>query len=204
MIVIVDYGMGNLRSVSMKFERLKIPSKISRSPSDILGADKLVLPGVGHFAEGMKNIRDFGLFDLLNEAVIIKKIPVLGICLGMQLLTKHSEEGDAEGLGWIDAVTKKFNFKNDSHLRIPHVGWNQVSQVSESKLLQEIPDQTRFYFTHTYAVECANPKNSVGETTYGIKFSSVIQKDHIFGTQFHPEKSHLLGLKLIQNFSEQN
>jgi glutamine amidotransferase len=200
MIVIVDYGMGNLRSVFMKFERLKISSKVSRDPAEILSADKLILPGVGHFAEGMKNIREFGIFDALNEAVIDKKTPVLGICLGMQLLTKYSEEGHVEGLGWIDAQTKKF--KEESGLRIPHVGWNQVAQVKESILFKDIPDKTRFYFTHTFAVSCADSSNHYGETSYGIDFSSVIQKDNIYGTQFHPEKSHLLGLKLIQNFSD--
>ncbi len=193
--------MGNLRSVMMKFERLKIQSRISRNPEEILSAEKLILPGVGHFAEGMKNIKEFGLLEVLNEVVLIKKKPVLGICLGMQLLTKHSEEGDCNGLGWIEASTRKFKFEENLKLRIPHVGWNKVNQKQKSILYKDIPNLTRFYFTHTYSVRCNDSAISYGETEYGDSFTSVIQKDNIFGTQFHPEKSHLLGLKLIENFS---
>jgi len=142
--------------------------------------------------------------DALHEAVIYKKIPILGICLGMQLLTSFSEEGSVSGLGWIDASTNKIISKSTEDLRIPHVGWNKVSQVNKSILFDNIENDTRFYFTHTYAVQCHNKEDSIGETLYGDKFTSVIQKDNIYGTQFHPEKSHMTGLKLIQNFLEKS
>jgi imidazole glycerol-phosphate synthase subunit HisH len=193
--------MGNLRSVLMKFERLKVKALISRNPEDILAASKLVLPGVGHFAEGMKNIREYGIYEPLCAAVSEQKIPILGICLGMQLLTKSSEEGNVDGLGWINAVTKRFNFNSMSQsLRIPHVGWNLVNWKKESILMKDLDTKERFYFTHSYAVECLDQANSVGVTDYGYQFSSIIQCENIYGTQFHPEKSHLNGLKLIENF----
>ncbi|MDZ4726909.1 MAG: imidazole glycerol phosphate synthase subunit HisH [Leptospira sp.] len=204
MILILDYGMGNLRSVQMKIQMLNFQASISRDINSILAADKLILPGVGHFAEGMKNIKEFGILDALHEAVIYKKIPILGICLGMQLLTSFSEEGSVSGLGWIDASTNKIISKSTEDLRIPHVGWNKVSQVNKSILFDNIENDTRFYFTHTYAVQCHNKEDSIGETLYGDKFTSVIQKDNIYGTQFHPEKSHMTGLKLIQNFLEKS
>ena len=204
MILILDYGMGNLRSVQMKIQMLNFQASISRDIKSILAADKLILPGVGHFAEGMKNIKEFGILDALHEAVIYKKIPILGICLGMQLLTSFSEEGSVSGLGWIDASTNKIISKSTEDLRIPHVGWNKVRQVNKSILFDNIENDTRFYFTHTYAVQCHNKEDSIGETLYGDKFTSVIQKDNIYGTQFHPEKSHMTGLKLIQNFLEKS
>ena len=203
MIVIVDYGMGNLRSVWMKFERLKYESRISNNPEDIINASHLILPGVGHFEEGIKNINKLNLIEPLNVAVQQKQIPILGICLGMQLLTIHSEEGNIDGLGWINGYTKKFNFdklNDNKQFRIPHVGWNLVEWKNQNFLMNGLDIEERFYFTHSYAVECLNQSESVGTTIYGYPFSSVIQKNNIFGTQFHPEKSHLNGLKLIQNF----
>lgn len=203
MITIIDYGMGNLRSVWMKFERLKLESKVSRDPKDIINASHLILPGVGHFAEGMKNIEEFGLLEILNEAVLQKQIPILGICLGMQLLTKHSEEGNVEGLGWIDGKTKKFNFQSydpNLKLRIPHVGWNSVEWLKKSVLSKDLDTNERFYFTHSYAVEIEVESEAIGTTEHGYPFVSVVEKRNIYGTQFHPEKSHLNGLKLIENF----
>ncbi|XDD51551.1 imidazole glycerol phosphate synthase subunit HisH [Leptospira sp. WS92.C1] len=200
-VVIVDYGMGNLRSVKMKFERMKYDSVISSDPDEIQNASRLILPGVGHFAEGMKNINDRGLRESLDYAVLQKKIPILGICLGMQLLTRSSEEGNVKGLGWIDADTKKFNFDSvKNQYRIPHVGWNSIKIRRASILLEEVPDVSRFYFTHSYAVQCEIEDESVAETEYGYDFSSVVQKKNIYGTQFHPEKSHQIGLKVIENF----
>ena len=182
MIVIVDYGMGNLRSVWMKFERLKYESKISNNPDDIINASHLILPGVGHFEEGIKNINKLKLIEPLNIAVHQKKTPILGICLGMQLITKHSEEGHVDGLGWIDGYTKKINFdklKDNKQFRIPHVGWNLVEWQNKNSLTTDLDLEERFYFTHSYAVECVNQSESIGTTTYGYSFSSVIQKNNI-------------------------
>jgi imidazole glycerol-phosphate synthase subunit HisH len=201
MIVIVDYGLGNLRSILMKFKRIKANAIISADPADIERADKLVLPGVGYFAVGMKNLQESGLLSVLNKQVLKKNVPILGICLGMQLLTKFSEEGNNDGLGWIDAVTKKLNFSSaQDKLRIPHMGWNTIFPKQPSILLEGIDLDVRFYFAHTYAVSCNDERSIVATTEYGYEFASIIQKDNIYGAQFHPEKSHFHGLKLIDNF----
>jgi glutamine amidotransferase len=203
MLIIIDYGMGNPRSVWMKFERLKVEAKISSDSLEIKSASHLILPGVGHFAEGIKNLKELNLISVLNETVINKQTPILGICLGMQLLTQYSEEGNIEGLGWINGKTKRFNFQNilnSNQLRIPHVGWNNVKWKKDSILTNDLHLEDRFYFTHSYSVECDKDSESIGETEYGYNFSSVVCKGNIYGTQFHPEKSHLNGLKILENF----
>ncbi|MBF0239912.1 MAG: imidazole glycerol phosphate synthase subunit HisH [SAR324 cluster bacterium] len=201
MIVIVDYGMGNLHSIKNKIERLKHEVIISADPLEIQAASRLILPGVGHFAQGMENLHQLQLIEVLNEKVLNQKTPVLGICLGMQLLTNHSEEGDVDGLKWIDAETRLFRFDNSCNpLRIPHVGWNLLNRQKDSYLFTDIPFNLRFYFVHSYYVNCRNPENIMAETTYGNTFCSVIQHYNIYGTQFHPEKSHKRGLQLIDNF----
>jgi len=201
MIVIIDYGMGNLRSILMKFKRIKAEAIISADPADIERADKLILPGVGFFAVGMKNLQESGLLSVLNKKVLESNVPILGICLGMQLLTKFSEEGNCNGLGWIDAVTKKFLFSPpQDKLCIPHVGWDTILPKHPSILLEGIDPDARFYFTHTYAVTCEDEQSVVATTEYGYEFVSIIQKGNIYGTQFHPEKSHFHGLKMIDNF----
>ena len=201
MIVIVDYGMGNLRSILYKIEKLKGVVSISSNIEAIEQADKLILPGVGYFAKGMENIHSRKLYDVLNKRVCIDKIPVLGICLGAQLITRYSEEGNAEGFGWIDAETKKFSFDiSDRALRIPHVGWNAIEIVRSSPLLHGIEPHNRFYFTHSYYIDCKQTDACVANTYYGLSFTSAIQKDNIFGTQFHPEKSHHAGRAILENF----
>jgi len=200
MIVIVDHGLGNLRSVAMKFERIKAQAMISARPQDILRADKLILPGVGAFAAAMRNLRQAGLIDPLKEMVLGKKVPILGICLGMQLLTASSEEGDCAGLGWVPARTQRITPQPAGTFRVPHVGWNQVTRRRSSTLLRGLDADLPFYFVHSYAVFCDDPELSVGETEHGQVFSSVIERDNIHGVQFHPEKSHRHGLTLIENF----
>ena len=202
MVVIVDYGMGNLHSVLKAFRRLRVDALISNSPEDIINADKLILPGVGNFKRGMNNLRESKLIESLNIAVLEKKIPILGICLGMQLMTKYSEEGNVEGLGWIDAETLRFDFTqyNNSLLHIPHIGWNNASSKSENILLQNLDQDTTFYFVHSYYVTCKHEDNIAAVTTYGNTFVSAIAKNNIFATQFHPEKSHDSGLNLLKNF----
>jgi len=201
MIVIVDYGIGNLRSVAMKFERIKVQALVSDKPADILRARKLVLPGVGSFATGMRNLHATGLVDPLQEMVLGKKVPILGICLGMQLFTSYSEEGDCPGLGLIDARTCRLTPPDGvMKFRVPHIGWNQVEPKHQSVLFEGIDPLLRYYFVHSYAVFCDDPRQAVGETTYGPTFASVVERDNIYGVQFHPEKSHLHGLAMINNF----
>jgi glutamine amidotransferase len=202
MIVIVDYGMGNMRSVLHKVTKLNLDVVVSNDPVDIEKADKLILPGVGSFAAGMNNLKDFGLIQVLEKKVVDGKIPILGICLGMQLLTKHSEEGDADGLGWVDAETKRFSFPTGNGLRIPHVGWNTLTHVRDSHVLDGFDENMRFYFTHSYHVVCADDGDIVAQTNYGYDFTSILEKDNIVGVQFHPEKSHVKGMQLIKNFDK--
>ena len=203
MITIIDYGMGNLGAIHNMFKKIGIQSLISSNQKDILAATKLILPGVGAFDNGMKNLREMNLIDLLNRKVLEERTPILGICLGMQLLTKTSEEGSLPGLGWIDGDTIRFRF-NDTDttmLKIPHMGWNLVEQKKESPLFSNMYDEPCFYFVHSYHVVCRD-EDILSKTQYGIDFVSSLQKDTILGVQFHPEKSHKFGMKLFRNFAE--
>lgn len=201
MIVVIEYGINNVRSIVNKIERLKFVATVGRTESDLRQATKIILPGIGHFAAGMENLRSRGLLNVLNQKVLEERVPVLGICLGMQFLAEWSEEGNAEGLGWIKATVKRFNFPPDTApRRVPHINWNSVSIKQNSPLLTGVPTDNRFYFVHSYHMECKEQANVVGSTTYGYEFTSIVQKDNIYGTQFHPEKSHGFGLTLIKNF----
>jgi imidazole glycerol-phosphate synthase subunit HisH len=199
MIHIVDYQMGNLRSVQKAFERIGIHAKITATPDEVMRAGKLILPGVGHFSRAMDILHSTGLADALNQAVMVRKTPILGICLGMQLMTEFSEEGDVEGFGWIKGRTSKFCFA-DSFLKIPHMGWNQLSFKKQSRLMQDVSTEAYYYFVHSYFVACEDPDTVLAETKYGNTFVSAFEKDHVYGCQFHPEKSHDAGLKIIENF----
>ena len=201
MIVIIDYGMGNLRSISKAFERLNIKSLISAKKEDIDNADKLILPGVGHFGNGMKNLHDLDIIEILLKKVTLDKAPILGICLGLQLFTKFSEEGNVEGLGLIDGETKRFDFIDKSdNLKVPHMGWNTAQIKKENKLF-DFSIEELYYFVHSYHITCNDKNDILASTTYGYEFTSGIQKDNVYGTQFHPEKSHSAGLKILKNFS---
>lgn len=202
MITIIDYGLGNLRSVQKSFERANIDVKISRDIADIKAAEKLVLPGVGHFGKGMENLKKFDLISVLNEKVLEQKTPVLGICLGMQLMTSFSEESDNEGLNWVDAKTLRFPKDEEKKYRVPHIGWNTANlECSKSKIMKGIEDSSQFYFVHSYYVNCANEQDILTKSSYGINFVSSFQKNNIVGVQFHPEKSFTAGLTLLSNFS---
>lgn len=198
-VVIIDYGMGNIRSVLNKMHRAGQDAIVSDDPSVIERADKIILPGVGHFKKGMEQLETRGILGVLNKKVLEDKTPILGICLGMQLLTKHSEEGDAEGLGWIDGETVRFRL-NDIRHKVPHMGWNSVEKAKDSPLLKDIPEQSIFYFVHSYYVKSNLMEDVLGVTNYGHQFVSMVQRDNIFGTQFHPEKSHEYGEKMLRNF----
>jgi glutamine amidotransferase len=200
-VVIVDYGMGNLRSIQRKLLRHGVNSRVGASPQEIAAADRLIFPGVGHFAAGMTNLRQSGLLDVLNERVMVDRTPIMGICLGMQLFSKFSEEGGAEGLGWIDARTVKFRGnRTSSTVKVPHVGWNTFRAVHPSRFFEGVREDQKFYYTHSYHLECADPADVLAVTGYGYEFTSAVRRDNIFGVQFHPEKSHLEGLQVLLNF----
>ncbi len=193
--------MGNLRSVQKAFEKVGCNAVITNNHDIIREADKIVLPGVGAFKDGMKNLEELGLIDILNEEVLKNKKPFLGICLGMQLIAKKSyENGETEGLGWVDAEVVKFNFSNqDKKLKIPHVGWNNVHYQNNSTLFKDVLNNSDFYFVHSYYFK-TNENIVTSTTDYGFNFVSSINKDNIYACQFHPEKSQIVGLKVIENF----
>jgi len=203
MIVIIDYGLGNLGSIQNMLKKIGERSIISADISDIKNAEKLILPGVGAFDNGIKNLQKMGLIPLLNKKVLLSKIPILGICLGMQLFTRKSEEGQLAGLGWIDAKTIRFKF-NDEKIKpkIPHMGWNTIKIKKESSLFTDMREDIRFYFAHSYYVVCDHEQDILTETHYGFDFVSSLEKNNIMGVQFHPEKSHKFGMKLLKNFTE--
>ena len=203
MITIVDYGMGNLGSIQNMFKYLGVQSTIESDVDRIKKASKLLLPGVGSFDTAMKKINQGDLREVLNEKALKEQIPILGICLGMQLLTNSSEEGSLDGLGWIPAKSLSFKNNIDRTYRVPHMGWNRVMISNQSQLTQgfEEFEEVRFYFVHSYFVKVADTKNSILTTHYGIEFDSAIQKENIYGAQFHPEKSHKFGMKLFETFA---
>jgi glutamine amidotransferase len=201
MIVIVDYHLGNLGSIKNMLKRIGSEALISSNVSDIEKAEKLILPGVGGFDQGMMNLRNLELVSVLTDTVIQKKTPILGICLGMQLFARKSEEGESTGLGWIDAEVVRFKFDDkERHLKIPHMGWNGVRICQNDPLFEEMYPEPRFYFVHSYYVICKNESDIVTKTFHGYEFVSAIKKENIYGVQFHPEKSHKFGMKLLDNF----
>lgn len=203
MISIVDYGVGNLGSIRNMLRKLDCPSELVSTESSIKKSSKLILPGVGAFDSGMTGLRENGLINGLEFAVFEKKVPILGICLGMQLMTRGSEEGKLTGLGWFDGFTKRFSPRPEEVLAIPHMGWNYVTWEKESCLRNDFTDESRFYFVHSYHVNCSRYDDVLMTTQYGsIRFHAAISKDNIYGCQFHPEKSHKFGLTFLRNFIE--
>lgn len=199
MLVIIDYKMGNIRSVAKAFEILGADAIISNKIEDLKKAERLVLPGVGAFSDGMKNLKELGLMESLNEEVIKNKKPFLGLCLGMQLIARESEEfGKHKGLGWLNAEIKEFKFE-DKSLKIPHVGWNNINIKKAGELFDGIKNGAEYYFVHSYCMSC-NEDITTATCDYGIEFVAAVQKGNIFATQFHPEKSQTAGLKLLKNF----
>jgi glutamine amidotransferase len=202
MLTIINYGSGNVRAISNIYDHLNIKYKIIDKVVDFPSeTTKILLPGVGAFDETMKSLNNSGFRELLDEKVIIDKIPVLGICVGMQILSEGSEEGELEGLGWIKGYVKKFDISKLNFLpKVPHLGWNSIIAAHESKLFDGIDFQTGFYFIHSYYFECINPSDILTTTEYGDTFTSTVNHNNIFGTQYHPEKSHKNGIQLLNNF----
>ena len=203
MIAIVDFGMGNLGSIRNMLARIGADSIITSDPLAIQAAGKLILPGVGAFDRAMENLNRAGLVPVLNDKVLSAKTPVLGICLGMQLLSRRSEEGSLAGLGWIDADTVRFPPEVDGkRLTVPHMGWNSVTVTQPASLLGRLGADARFYFVHSYHVRCDREADVAAVASHGITFHAAVARDNIVGTQFHPEKSHKFGLSLLRSFVE--
>jgi len=202
-ITIVDYSVGNLGSIVNMLKKVGAKAQASSDPEVLSQAEKLILPGVGAFDAGMKKLNEAGLVPLLNELVLEKKVPVIGLCLGMQLLTKGSEEGTEAGLGWIDAQTVRFKFgPENAQLKIPHMGWNTLDIQRQHPLVSDLGPESRFYFVHSYHIVCKDETDVVAYTDYGYPLAAVISKGNIMGAQFHPEKSHKYGMQLLRNFAE--
>jgi imidazole glycerol-phosphate synthase subunit HisH len=201
MIVIVDYGMGNLGSVLNMFKKIGSEAKILSDPKEILKAEKLLLPGVGSFDAAMNRIAKSGLIEVLNRLVLEKKVPILGICLGMQLLMEGSEEGKMAGFGWIKGKAYRFNGGTIPPLKVPHMGWNDITISKKNSLTKGFNGEVRFYFVHSYYVKVEDTANSMMKCCYGLEFDAAVHKNNIYGAQFHPEKSHKFGMQFLSNFA---
>ncbi len=202
MIAVIDYGVGNLGSISNMLRKADVEAVVTSSKDEIEEADKLILPGVGAFDNGVENLKKRGLFDLINDVVKNRKTPILGVCLGMQLFGGGSEEGKLAGFGWLNAKTVRFKFDDSQRgLKIPHMGWNTIEIKKPNPLVADLGKNSRFYFVHSYHLECRYEKDVIAVTNYGYDFPSVVKKENIYGIQFHPEKSHKFGMKLLENFA---
>jgi glutamine amidotransferase len=203
MVVIVNYGSGNIQAIANIYDILKVEYRIATNIQHLTDAKKIILPGVGAFDETMDKLESSGFVDILNKLVLIDKIPILGICVGMQILAEGSEEGTNKGLGWIKGKVKKF----DRNLilnkpKIPHLGWNSISLTKESSLFCNVNQNDGFYFIHSYYFEAMLSEDILTESFYGEKFSSSVNRENIYGVQFHPEKSHKNGINLLKNFAQ--
>jgi len=203
MIYIVDYGLGNVMAFLNVYKRLNIAASAARKPSDLVGAKKLILPGVGSFDHAMELLEQSGMREALDEFVLDRSTPVLGVCVGMQILASSSEEGRLAGLGWIDGQVKKFDataFRQSA--RLPHMGWNDVKPVIQSSLFGGLENDARFYFLHSYYFQCTQSEHVLAQADYGAAFTCAVNTKNIYGVQFHPEKSHHFGTRLLKNFAE--
>lgn len=202
MITIIDYGAGNMKSVQNMLRKIGVASILTKEISVIESANKLILPGVGHFDYGMQQLRKSGLIELLNQKVLIDQIPILGICLGAQMLGNKSEEGTEKGLGWIDMDIVKFDATIlPPHLKIPHMSWNEITIKKNTPLLTGFEENPRYYFVHSYYMQPYQQEDILCTANYGEEFVAGVNKKNIFGVQFHPEKSHKFGMQLLKNFA---
>jgi glutamine amidotransferase len=203
-ITIVDYGTSNLGSMQNMLKKIGAASKIAASPHDLEDATKIVVPGVGSFDAGMRKLEESGMIPALNQKALVEKVPTLGVCLGMQLMTQSSEEGGLPGLGWIEALTLRFDQRAHPGLKVPHMGWNEVLPAKTSAITANFPAEARFYFAHSYYVMCKSAEDVLLRVSYGSgTFTAAFQRGNLFGAQFHPEKSHRFGMTFLRNFVEQ-
>lgn len=201
MITLIDTQQSNISSVANMLKRIGVQARIAQSPAQLKDAEKLILPGVGHFGTVMGWLNDSGYRAALDEAVLGRKTPILGICLGMQLMARHSEEGDCAGFGWVDATVREF--RDITPLPVPHMGWDEVAFTPGSPFAQGYAEDPRFYFVHSYYVTCADAADVLGTTRYGHDFVSAFRRGNIVGAQFHPEKSHAFGMRFLKAFAEE-
>ena len=203
MITLIDYGVGNIFAFQNVYKRLDIPTKIAKSDADLIDVEKLILPGVGSFDYAMNQLNNSGMREKLDELVLEKKVPVIGICVGMQMMGNRSDEGKLDGLKWIDAEILKFDERLvQQRTKLPHMGWNDVSPVEDHPLFIGLEKEAIFYFLHSFYFKCNNSNDSIANSEYGISFSSAVNHNNIYGIQFHPEKSHQYGEKLLHNFAK--
>lgn len=203
MITLIDYGVGNINAFVNVYKRVDVPVKIAKTKEDLIGAEKLILPGVGHFDHAMTQLNNSGMRDTLDRLVLVDKIPVIGICVGMQMMANSSDEGTMEGLNWIDASVRRFDeAKIKQVTRLPHMGWNDVKPVKDLPLFNGLEQDAIFYFLHTYYFECNNSDDIMAVTEYGGEFASAAHHENKYGIQFHPEKSHSYGETLLHNFAK--
>lgn len=202
MITIIDYGSGNIKAIANIYEKLKVPYTIASIPEQVIGAKKIFLPGVGAFDETISKLDSTGFRKVLDKEVLENKVPIMGICVGMQILADSSEEGTCKGLGYIKGKVKKINHNLILQKpKLPHLGWNSIQVLKNNELLKDIDPVFGFYFLHTYYFECEDQNNILATTNYGATFASAVHRENVFGIQFHPEKSHHNGVKLLHNFS---
>lgn len=198
MIAIVDYGLGNIKAFLNVYRRLNIDCSYASTSEELKKASKIILPGVGAFDHAMKTLNQSGLRDTLDELVLIDKVPVIGICVGMQMMAEGSDEGEGEGLGWIKGRVRKLQV----NMPLPHMGWNNITPERESDLIRGLDEERRFYFLHSYYFDCDEPDDILATAEYPSSFPCIINHGNVYGIQCHPEKSHHNGVSLLKNFSE--
>lgn len=202
MIAIINYGVGNIRAFVNIYNKLNIPIKVANRERDLVDIKKIILPGVGAFDHAIDKLNQSGMRERIDKLVLEEKLPVIGICVGMQMLAKRSDEGVKEGLGWIDADVKKFDVsKIEYKTHLPHMGWNDVYTNTKNKLFTSLDENSKFYFLHSYYFQCDNESDIIATAKYGIKFTCAVNHENIYGVQFHPEKSHQYGIQLLNNFA---
>jgi glutamine amidotransferase len=202
MIRIVDYGLGNISAFLNMYKRLNIDAGTARTAAELADADKVILPGVGAFDHAMAQLEASGMREALDDLVLRRRVPVLGVCVGMQMLAEGSDEGSARGLGWVPGRVRAFEALRKPGLLLPHMGWNDVHPASDGSLLRGLGADARFYFLHSFYFDCGDPRHAAATSRYGIDFACAVHAGNVYGVQFHPEKSHHFGAQLLKNFAE--